>query len=102
MKIAKPLGGAAVEWTVTIDGRDELGDIKRAQLRIAKRFERLKAGEIGLSIDDGKRILTMLQKLVVKQELRAYALARRADPPTHPATAQSRMTPKLIYRSRFN
>jgi hypothetical protein len=67
-------------------------------LRIAKRFERLKAGEIGLSIDDGKRILTMLQKLVVKQELGAYALARRADPPTHPATAQSRMNVALSPR----
>ncbi len=31
-----------MEWTVTIEGRDELGEIRRAQLRIEKGFERLK------------------------------------------------------------
>ncbi|MGB6709493.1 MAG: hypothetical protein WBD78_06635, partial [Methylocella sp.] len=40
MKIAELLE-AAMEWTVTIGGRDELGEIKQAQLRIEKRFERL-------------------------------------------------------------
>jgi len=69
MKIAELLGGAAmVESTVTIEGRDELGELQRAH------------GEIGLSIDDGKRIMTMLQELVVKQELATYALARRVCP----------------------
>jgi len=38
------------------------------------------SGEIGLSIDDGKRIMTMLQELVVKQELATYAHARRVCP----------------------
>ncbi|MGO8846833.1 MAG: hypothetical protein ACLQFI_16165 [Methylocella sp.] len=56
-------------------GRDELGEVQRAQLRIEKGFERLKSGEIGLSIDDGKRIMTILQELVVKQEM-AMALSR--------------------------
>jgi hypothetical protein len=77
MKIAELLGGAAMEWTVTIEGRDELGELQRAQLRIEKGFKRLTSGEIGLSNDDGKRIMTMLQELVVKQELATYALARR-------------------------
>jgi hypothetical protein len=58
-------------------GRDDFGEVQRAQMRIEKDFERLKSGEIGLSIDDGKRIMTMLQELVVKQELAAYALAQR-------------------------
>lgn len=49
MKIADLLGGAAMEWTVTIEGRDELGEVQRAQLRIERDFEQLKAGEIGLS-----------------------------------------------------
>jgi len=56
-------------------GRDELGEVQRAQLRIEKGLERLKSGEIGLSIDDGKRIMTILQELVVKQEM-AMALSR--------------------------
>ena len=29
-----------MEWTVTIEGRDELGELQRAQLRIEKGFER--------------------------------------------------------------
>lgn len=79
MKIAELLE-AAMEWTVMIEGRDELGEVQRAQLRIEKGFEQLKTGEIGLSIDDGKRIMTTLQELVVKQELATYALARRLCP----------------------
>jgi hypothetical protein len=69
-----------MEWKVMIEGRDEHGEVQRAQLRIEKGFERLKCGEIGLSIDDGKRIMKMLQELVVKQELATYALARRVCP----------------------
>jgi hypothetical protein len=46
-------------------------------VQIEKGFERLASGEIGLSIDDGKRIMSALQEVVVKQELATYALARR-------------------------
>jgi hypothetical protein len=46
-------------------------------LRIEKGFDKLTFGEIGLSIDDGKRIMSTLQEFVVKQELATYALARR-------------------------
>jgi hypothetical protein len=56
MKIAD-LREAAMEWTVTIEGPDEFGEIQRAQVQIEKGFERLASGEIGLSIDDGKRIM---------------------------------------------
>jgi hypothetical protein len=50
MKTAELLGGAAMEWTVTIEGRDELGENQRAQLRIDKGFERLTSGAIGRSV----------------------------------------------------
>ena len=66
-----------MEWTVTIEGPDEFGEIQRAQVQIEKGFERLVSGEIGLSIDDGKRIMSALQAFVVKEELATYALARR-------------------------
>ena len=36
MKITEILGKAAMEWMVTIEGRDELGGLQRAQLRIEK------------------------------------------------------------------
>jgi hypothetical protein len=68
MKLAELLE-AAMEWTVTIEGQDEYGEVQRAELRIEKGFDRLVEGEIGLSIPDGKQIMTTLQELVVKQEL---------------------------------
>jgi hypothetical protein len=55
-----------MEWMVTIEGRDEFGEIQRAQLQIDKGFERFTSGEIGLSIDDGKKIMSALQEFVVK------------------------------------
>ena len=59
-----------MEWTVTIEGPDEFGEIQRAQVQIEKGFERLASGEIGLSINAGKRIMSALQEFVVKEELR--------------------------------
>ena len=38
MKIAGLYGGAAMEWTVMIEGRDERGEVQRAWLRIEKEF----------------------------------------------------------------
>ena len=38
MKIAD-LREAAMEWTVTIEGPDEFGEIQRAQVQIEKGFE---------------------------------------------------------------
>jgi hypothetical protein len=56
------------------------GEVQRAQLRIEKQFGKLTSGEIGLSIDDGERIMSRLQEFVVKQELATYAQARRVCP----------------------
>jgi hypothetical protein len=93
MKIAD-LREAAMEWTVTIEGPDEFGEIQRAQMQIEKGFERLASGEIGLSIDDGKRIMSTLQEFVVKQELATYALARRV------CVSCERLRPVKDYTSR--
>ena len=93
MKIAN-LREAAMEWTVTIEGPDEFGEIQRAQVQIEKGFGRLASGEIGLSIDDGKRIMSALQEFVVKEELAAYALARRV------CVSCERLRPVKDYTSR--
>ncbi len=45
----------AVEWTITLEGRNEFGDICRKEVRIDKHWERLFDGDIGLSIDEGKK-----------------------------------------------
>ena len=42
----------AVEWTITIEGKNEFGDICRKEVRIDKRWERLFDGDLGLSIED--------------------------------------------------
>ncbi len=83
-----------MEWTVTIEGRDEYGEVQRAQVQIEKGFERLTFDEIGLSINDGKRTKSALQEFVVKQELATYALARRG------CVSCERLRPGKDYASR--
>ncbi|WP_095081506.1 hypothetical protein [Mesorhizobium sophorae] len=73
----------AVEWTITIEGKSEFGDVCRREVRVDKSWERLFDGDIGLSIDDGKKIMAALQSEVVNQEVNAYALFRRVCPDCH-------------------
>ncbi|MER9714423.1 hypothetical protein NKJ13_30225 [Mesorhizobium sp. M0174] len=51
-----------MEWTISIKGKSALGDVCRQQVRIEKSDERLLDGDIGLSIDEGKKIMTALQR----------------------------------------
>ena len=67
----------AVEWTITIEGRNEFGDICRKEVRIDKSWERLFDGDIGLSIDEGKKILAALHSAAVNHEAETYAHFRR-------------------------
>ncbi|WP_065011820.1 MULTISPECIES: ISKra4 family transposase [Mesorhizobium] len=73
----------AVEWTITIEGRNEFGDICRKEVRIDKSWERLFDGDIGLSIDAGKKIMAALQSAVVNHEAETYSLFRRVCPDCH-------------------
>lgn len=43
-----------VEWTITIEGKNEFRDVCRKAVRIDKSWERLFDGDVGLSIEDGK------------------------------------------------
>jgi hypothetical protein len=72
----------AMEWTITIEGKNEFGEVCQRQIQIDKSWERLRDGEIGLSIDDGKKIMKSLQSAVVTQEMETYAL-RRVCPDCH-------------------
>ncbi|MQX50987.1 hypothetical protein CN184_25110 [Sinorhizobium medicae] len=49
----------AVEWTITIEGKNEFGDICRKEVRIDKSWESLFDGDLGLSIEDGKIIVSV-------------------------------------------
>lgn len=70
----------AMEWTITIEGKNEFGDVYRKELRIEKSWGRLSDGDIGLSIDDGKKIMAALQSAVVNHETETYSLLRRVCP----------------------
>ncbi|MGO9236641.1 MAG: hypothetical protein ACLP4V_22175 [Methylocella sp.] len=67
---------------MTIDGRDELGEVQREQLRVEKGYVRLKSGEIGLPISNGKWIKTKLRKLAMKNLVCGWklVLAERGHP----------------------
>ncbi|MBV9907808.1 MAG: ISKra4 family transposase [Hyphomicrobiales bacterium] len=71
---------AAVEWKITIEGTDAFGEVRRQEIRIDKSWDRLFDGEIGLSVDDGKKIMAALQPAVVSQEAASYTLFRRICP----------------------
>ena len=71
---------AAVEWRITVEGTDAFGEVRRREVRIDKSWDRLFDGEIGLSVEDGKKIMAALQSAVVSQEADAYTLFRRICP----------------------
>ena len=62
-----------VDWTITIEGKNEFGGVCRKTVRIDKSWERLFDGDIGLSIEGGKTIITALQSAVVAREAETYS-----------------------------
>ncbi|TIY11241.1 MAG: hypothetical protein E5V16_06710 [Mesorhizobium sp.] len=84
----------AVEWTITIEGRNEFGDVCRKAVRIDKSWERLFDGDLGLSIEDSKTIMAALQSAVVNHEAETYSLFRRVCPDCH------RLRPVKDYTTR--
>jgi hypothetical protein len=71
---------AAVEWKITIEGLDAFGELRCGEIRVDKSWDRLFDGEIGLSVDDGKKIMAALQTVIVSQEADTYTLFRRICP----------------------
>lgn len=70
----------AMEWTITIEGKNEFGAGCRREVRIDKSWARLFDGEIGLSTDPGKNIMAALQNAVVTHEAETHSLFRRICP----------------------
>ena len=66
-----------MRWKIVLEGTDEFGSAHRSELMIDKDMERLSAGEIGFSIEDGKTIIAHLQQVVVNQQCEAYVLTSR-------------------------
>jgi hypothetical protein len=63
-----------MRWKIVLEGTDEFGSAHRSELAIDKDMERLSAGEIGFSVEDGKAIMAHLQQVVVNQQCEAYVL----------------------------
>ena len=61
-----------MRWKIMLEGTDEFGSTHRSELEIDKDLERLSAGEIGFSVEDGKAIMAHLQQVVVNQQCEAY------------------------------
>ena len=66
-----------MRWKIVLEGTDEFGSAHRSELTIDKDLERLSAGEIGFSVEDGKTIMAHLQQVVVNQQCEAYVLTSR-------------------------
>lgn len=73
----------AVEWTITIQGKNEFGEVCRREVRVDKSWESLFDGEVGLSIEAGKKIMAALQGAVVSHEAETYSLFRRVCSDCH-------------------
>ena len=71
---------AAVEWKITIEGTDAFGEVRRHEILIDKSWDGLVDGEVGLSVEDGKKIMAALQTAIVAQEADTYTLFRRICP----------------------
>jgi hypothetical protein len=67
-----------MRWKIVLAGRDEFGSAHRSELTIDKDLERVSAGEIGFSVEDGKAIMAHLQQVVVNQQCEGYVLTSRA------------------------
>ena len=65
-----------MRWKIVLEGTDEFGSAHRSELTIDKDLERLSAGEIGFSVEDGKAIMAHLQQMVVNQQCEVMASAR--------------------------
>jgi hypothetical protein len=80
LKEAAVASTAAVEWKITVEGTDAFGEVSRQEIRIDKSWDRLFDREIGLSVEDSKKIMAALQTAVASQEADAYTLFRRICP----------------------
>lgn len=56
-----------MRWKISIEGSDEITQGRRFEFEIERNFDALSDGRIGLSIEDGKQILSSLQRFVIEQ-----------------------------------
>jgi len=82
-----------MEWTVTIEGPDEFGEIQRRKCRSRKGLKGSRLAKL-VCRSTTARGYVALQEFVVKEELETYALARRV------CVSCERLRPVKGYTSR--
>jgi hypothetical protein len=63
-----------------VEGKNAFGELCRHEIAIGKSWDGLLDGEIGLWVEEAKKIMTALQTAVVSQEADTYTLFRRICP----------------------
>ena len=66
-----------MRWKISIESSDEITRCHRFEFEIEKSLDDLTAGNLGLSIDDGKAILASLQRHFIERQCALYVLLRR-------------------------
>jgi hypothetical protein len=66
-----------MQGKVVLEGTEDFGALHRSEVVIEKGFSQVAAGEIGLSIADGKAIMAQLQQTIVRQQCDAYVWTSR-------------------------
>jgi hypothetical protein len=66
-----------MRWKISIEGSDEITRGHRFEFETEKSLDDLIAGNIGLSIDEGKAIMASLQPHIIEQQCALYVLFRR-------------------------
>ena len=64
-----------MRWKISIEGPDEIAQGQRFE--IEKDFDDLPEGKVGLSVEDGKEILSLLPRFLVEQQCAVCPLFRR-------------------------
>ena len=70
-----------MEWTIKLEARTGWGEVKTIEVgRIKRRVMGLMAEDLGLSLSEGKEILSELQRLVLQTQMQEFALCARVCP----------------------
>jgi hypothetical protein len=73
--------GRTVEWTIKLEARSGWGEVETIEVgRLKRRVAGLTAGEVGLTLAEGKDLLSELQRLVLQTQMEEYSMCARVCP----------------------
>src|ERR1700742_932421 len=73
--------GRPMEWTIKLEARRGWGEVETIEVgRLKRRFAGLTAGEVGLTLAEGKDLLSELQRLVLQTQMEEYTMCARVCP----------------------